>query len=667
MNQDPKPTNYRPDIDGLRAVAVLAVLAYHAFPALLPGGFVGVDVFFVISGYLITGIVLGELRRGGFSLRRFYDRRVRRLFPALLPVLACTGLAFGPYLGKQDAAQLGTLVVAGGLSFANIALYFQSGYFDQASELKPLLHLWSLGVEEQFYLVWPLGLAATWRSPAHLKRMLIGGIGVSLALSVFGTRLWPAASFYLPFARIWEPALGGALAYAMGRDAARSALAARPALAHAASALGVALIATALATFTPLQVFPGWRAIVPVAGAVLVVGAGPNAFLNRTLFSRPWAVAIGILSYPLYLWHWPCLVFLRLTSASKPSTVLTLSAVFIAFALAFLTQRYLETPLRFARSPRTTARLLVAMGAVTCLGVAVGCGVLRRAPITEVVAEGLAEHERLTQRLGTKACSSRITHDPRVASICHEAWVAADAPTVVLWGDSHGDAWAPAFVGAARSHGLNAVYFASHGCAPLLGVRTGGQDPAVQCRELGLGEAVMQTIRKLAPARIVLVARWSLYMHGWMSRGVLQPRTPYLTRDAGGPVSLELSQETLRQQLPATVQELATLAPTLVFLNSPSLRLPITVGPALAPTDFEPSLSAHRAETTDSNDIVRRASEGRAVLVDPCDALCALERCPAVLDDIPLYYDDNHVTYQAALRLKPALSRFLERGASSDR
>jgi peptidoglycan/LPS O-acetylase OafA/YrhL len=667
MKQDPKPTNYRPDIDGLRAVAVLAVLAFHAFPTLLPGGFVGVDVFFVISGYLITGIVLGELRRGGFSLWRFYDRRIRRLFPALLPVLACTGLAFSPYLGKNEAAQLGTLVVAGGLSFANVALFLQSGYFDQASELKPLLHLWSLGVEEQFYLVWPLGLAATWRSPARLKLMLIGGMGVSIALSVFGTRLWPAASFYLPFARMWEPALGGALAYAMGHDAARAGLAARPAFAHAASALGAALIATALATFTPLQTFPGWRALVPVAGAALVVGAGPNSFLNRALLSRSWLVAIGILSYPLYLWHWPCLVFVRLTSASKPSAALTMGAVFVAYALAFITQRYLETPLRFARSPRTTARLLLAMGAVTCLGVAVGCGVFRRAPMTEVVADGLAEHERLTKLLGTKACSGRITHDPRVASICHEAWVAAEAPTVVLWGDSHGDAWAPAFVRAARSQGMNAVYFASHGCAPLLGVRTGGQDPAAQCRELGLGEAVLQTIRNLAPTHIVLVARWSLYMHGWISRGVLQPRTPYLTRDAGGPVSLELSQETLRQQLPATVIELAALAPTLVFLNGPSLRLPIAIGPALAPTDFEPSLSAHRAETADSNDIVRRAAEGRADLADPSDVLCARERCPAVLDGIPLYYDDNHVTYQAALRMEPALFRFLKNGHISGR
>src|SRR5688572_242044 len=205
--------SYRPDVDGLRAVAVLAVLAFHAFPNVAPGGFAGVDVFFVISGFLISGIILGDLERGRFSFADFYWRRIRRIFPALVLVLAgCLGLGWLVLL-PHEYAQLGKHVVAGAGFIANLAFWHEAGYFDSSAELKPLLHLWSLGVEEQYYLVWPLALFLFRRWPRAMLGMIIGVGAVSFAANLWLVELRPNAAFYLPMTRFWELLVGSALAW----------------------------------------------------------------------------------------------------------------------------------------------------------------------------------------------------------------------------------------------------------------------------------------------------------------------------------------------------------------------------------------------------------------------------------------------------------------------
>ncbi|MGY3137904.1 peptidoglycan/LPS O-acetylase OafA/YrhL [Bradyrhizobium sp. USDA 4501] len=288
--------NYRPDIDGLRAVAVSLVVLGHAFPQYVPGGFVGVDIFFVISGYLITGIIYGDIQNGSFSLATFYARRIRRIFPALIVVLIAAFIAGWQLLMPSELVALGKEIAAGAGFSANLLFYSEGGYFDAAAQTKPLLHLWSLGIEEQFYLVWPLLLWALmrWRIAAAAPLALI--FIASLVANILVVRTNPEAAFYQPFTRAWELAAGALVAVCLpnGFSAARDLL----------GWFALAVIASVTAFYSPSMTYPGIAAVAPVAAAAALIMSGRNRFLSTRT-----AVAIGLISYPLYLWHWPILVF----------------------------------------------------------------------------------------------------------------------------------------------------------------------------------------------------------------------------------------------------------------------------------------------------------------------------------------------------------------------
>jgi peptidoglycan/LPS O-acetylase OafA/YrhL len=325
---------YRADIDGLRAAAVIAVVLYHAFPKLVPGGCVGVDTFFVISGYLITGIIVDGLDGpASFSFADFYIRRVRRIFPALILVLATT-IAVGVTIFLQpELTSLAKNAIASAFFSANLMLLSEAGYFDLAAHLKPLLHLWSLGIEEQFYVVWPLAL---WLTPRKWRGTMIACvIAASFALNVALVRSHPQAAFYLPLTRGWELMLGASLVGVTIKGER---------LREAAGALGVVCGITFF-TYSARMIFPGWAALVPVLGAGLMI-LGQGSFFSRTVLSHPIAAAIGRISYPLYLWHWPLLVFAQTYLFRPLTTAESLLAIAIATALAWLTYRFVERPIR---------------------------------------------------------------------------------------------------------------------------------------------------------------------------------------------------------------------------------------------------------------------------------------------------------------------------------
>src|SRR5438874_10887489 len=296
------PDRYRPDIDGLRAVAVMLVVLYHAFPQAMPGGFIGVDIFFVISGFLITGIIARGLGRQRFSLAGFYNRRIRRIFPALIVVLCMTLVLGWLWMLPAAYAQLSSDVFASAAFFANIALLLQSGYFDIESARKPLLHLWSLGIEEQFYLFWPLMLMLV----ARLRLSMLASVSIagraSCVLNVALIVSNPVATFYLPFTRAWELLAGAALACSWNQ------LSHSRAVSNLRAFVGIFLIATAAGVLDTKSAFPGWWAVLPVGGAALLLSA-PAAWFCRSVLASPPLVWIGLISYPLYLWHWPLLVF----------------------------------------------------------------------------------------------------------------------------------------------------------------------------------------------------------------------------------------------------------------------------------------------------------------------------------------------------------------------
>jgi peptidoglycan/LPS O-acetylase OafA/YrhL len=369
---------YRADIDGLRAVAVLSVVVYHAFPGRLKGGFAGVDVFFVISGFLISTIIFENLDRSTFSFAEFYARRIRRIFPALLLVLLAS-YAFGWWVLLADEyRQLGSHIAAGAGFVSNIVLWQEAGYFDNAAGTKPLLHLWSLGVEEQFYIVWPLLLWLAWKWRIGFITTTAAIAVVSLYLNLTGVRHDQAAAFYLPQTRFWELLSGSALAWAFlnrGRmPLYANRLLSNPVLANLLSLAGLALLSFAFWRINTGVAYPGKWAMLPVLGTVLLIAAGPEAWINRVVLSNRLAVWFGLISYPLYLWHWPLLSFARLVEGAVPSRNVRAACVALAIALAWLTYRFVERYLRLGGHGRMKVTALASLMAVVG---GVGYGTLR--------------------------------------------------------------------------------------------------------------------------------------------------------------------------------------------------------------------------------------------------------------------------------------------------
>lgn len=433
---------YRRDIDGLRAIAVLAVVVFHAFPSALRGGFIGVDIFFVISGFLISSILLRELEAGSFSFAHFYARRVKRIFPALILVMAAC-LAFGWLaLFPDEYQQLGKHVVGGAGFAANFFYWAQVGYFDTAAETKPLLHLWSLGIEEQFYIVWPVILLLVWKFKPKLSAVLaVAGL---LALVSFGLNIGTiagnaTAAFYNPGSRAWELLLGAGLACLYAKRAgAADQVQPSAMVANLLAWTGVLLLAAGLALITRKSQFPGWWALLPSLGAVCLIGAGPQAWFNRIVLSNRVMVWVGLISYPLYLWHWPLLSFAQIVESREPAPALRAGVVLLAVLLAWLTYRVLERPLR--ASPRAGRAKVTALCVLMLACAGTGAYIYEKEglPTRKPVEDNLANQKALVvveDKDNAAACKARYGFES-MYYYCLIADVKKD-PTVVLVGDSH--------------------------------------------------------------------------------------------------------------------------------------------------------------------------------------------------------------------------------------
>lgn len=362
----PAHLKYRPDIDGLRAIAVLAVVLYHASPKWLRGGFIGVDIFFVISGYLISTIIFGSLGGRGFRYAEFYARRIRRIFPSLVLVLAAT-LGFGWYVLLSDEfRQLGRHVLGSAGFVQNLVLLREAGYFDTAAESKPLLHLWSLAVEEQFYIFWPVLLGLAWAQSGRSVLTWMGlAAALSFALNVGLVYRYPDAAFYLPLTRVWELAGGAILAYRGLRRQPHHSYRSR----EWQSVCGLALVLVGLLVIHRGLAFPGFWVLLPVLGTCLCIAAGPGAWLNRHVLGSRLFVWFGLISYPLYLWHWPLLAYARvLEGGIDPPRAVRFGAVAVAVLLAWLSYRFVERPLRRREGSGVVIGLVVAMLVLALIG-----------------------------------------------------------------------------------------------------------------------------------------------------------------------------------------------------------------------------------------------------------------------------------------------------------
>lgn len=335
---------YRSDIDGLRAIAVLAVVLYHGFPEYLPGGFAGVDVFFVISGFLISSIIFKEIAEKKFTFAMFYSRRIRRIFPALITILIAT-LAMGYFFLKpNELNSLGLHLTAASTFGSNILLWNESGYFDTQSKFKPLLHLWSLGIEEQFYIIWPLLVFYIHKfDKKNVAKLIFLIIISSFALNLFLIKKNPEATFYLPFTRFWELLIGCGLAYSFTyhNQFVKKYF---EKFASLFSILGVSLIFSSFFFLKESQPFPGFLALIPTMGAFFYIAASETAIMNRMASKLTY---IGLISYPLYLWHWPVNFYLNnIFTLSKDLFIYKAGAIIFSIVLASMTYHLIEKQVR---------------------------------------------------------------------------------------------------------------------------------------------------------------------------------------------------------------------------------------------------------------------------------------------------------------------------------
>jgi peptidoglycan/LPS O-acetylase OafA/YrhL len=352
---------YRADIDGLRAIAVLSVVGFHAFPAMVPGGLIGVDIFFVISGFLISSIIFSNLEHDSFSIIEFYNRRIRRIFPALITILLVS-FAFGWFaLFADEYKQLGKHIAGGAGFISNFILWGESGYFDDEAGTKPMLHLWSLAIEEHFYIFWPLLLAFVWkRHWSFLRITALIGL-TSLAANIYLVNRNQIAAFYSPASRFWELMIGGVLAYITLH---------RPELngryKNAQSVVGFALLLLGLVLINKSREYPGSWALLPTIGSFFTISAGAAAWINNKILSNKLLVWFGLISYPLYLWHWPLLSFAQITEGGIPPRIDSIIAVLASIALAWLTYRFIERKFRFGGD--TAIKITVLLTLAVLLG-----------------------------------------------------------------------------------------------------------------------------------------------------------------------------------------------------------------------------------------------------------------------------------------------------------
>jgi peptidoglycan/LPS O-acetylase OafA/YrhL len=651
-------TNYRADIDGLRAVAVLGVVLFHAVPQALPGGFVGVDIFFVISGYLITNLLRNALARGQFSIAGFYVRRMRRIFPALIVVLlAC--LLFGWFaLLADEYRQLTKHTVAGAAFVANFVLWNESGYFDNSAETKPLLHLWSLAVEEQFYLVWPVLFWLQAKAAGGRSHGVLLLAGLSFAYSCTLSFNNATAAFYSPLSRFWELSLGGLVAY-YGQPSREDRVQDHQ-RSDALSLAGLLLIACAFLLVDRDQPFPGLLALIPAVGTVLILMAGPKAAVNRWVLARPAMVGIGVISYPLYLWHWPALSFVRIIEGRTPTLPVTSMAVMLSLAFAWLTYCYVEAPIRKRRPDWN-----LAFGLAVCL---LSVSLLAAVAFAYGGVPGRSEDfEQRSARL--RADNVVVETDPAclqtvglgVLRYCrlHDS---SRPPTVALFGDSHANRLFEPLAELFALRGHNLLLLGAAGCVPYWDIETGRGAQANGCPDQ-IHPQLSLIVNASAIRSVILLHRGPLHLTG------IDPVTPvgsaghYFLRDGSAPSSS--AEVALGEGMSRTLRRLRESGKHITFLlDWPELTFDPRACLSRPLNSLSPQSGRCRvsrdwvdARNRDYRSLVAAvaARQPRLHVVDLQVPLCDARWCHASLDGVVMYRDADHLNRTGAMFVVDAL------------
>jgi peptidoglycan/LPS O-acetylase OafA/YrhL len=646
---------------------VLAVVLYHFGLPYLTGGFVGVDIFFVISGFLIGGILWAELAlTGTLSLKRFYLRRIRRLAPAFFTMAAVTTVFATLILLPFEFRDFGKELIAATVWLSNVLFYRGAGYFDTGEASKVLLHTWSLSVEEQFYIALPLTLLILKANRKLMIGVLVALWALSLVASISLTPSQPTATFYLfPF-RAWE-LLSGVLLAVWGYQV-KSSWAVHPTL----SWIGIALLYASLLLIQPGPGFPGWQVLVPVLGTILILlnGADRNP-VNRVLAS-PVPVFIGLISYSLYLWHWPVLTLSTYWRDGYSGLLETLLWLGLAVALSVLSWALVEHPARRATLVPNN-RLLIGSGAAAILALSVGAwayrsdgapdrfGAMAR-PHIDASADFLQDWSRCT-----------TTTDGPLAGVETCAIGPAGPPEVLIWGDSHLRFIMEGVAAAAEQAAIPGIIVWHAGCPPLFGL-TKTENSATPAQDLDCLTDT-QTLRAALPGmtslnRIMLVGRWTYYAEG-TGTGRDAANRITLAPAAGSSLSGDTQAELYAAAMDATITELATLVGQIAVLRQVP-ELPgydsrkiarmlvhgqLTQEQAMPLFVVQQEVLAARVAQAEAP-LTQAAAAGRITLIDTWTVLCS-DICSAMQAGRSYYFDNNHLNNTGALALQGLFIPFL--------
>lgn len=628
---------YRPDIDGLRAIAVLSVLLYHAFPDTFPSGFIGVDIFFVISGYLITGIILKELDQKSFKIKNFYARRIKRIFPALITVLLAT-IALGWFLLlPTEYMALGKHLLGAASFTSNLLLWSESGYFDVGAEQKPLLHLWSLGVEEQFYILWPLILIAVSKVTVGVKYLPAATTGLSLIACITLTYVDPTSAFFSPLTRFWELGLGALLAQYQYSSKFNNTANLSKSAKNLISALGFALIISGFLLINHSTLFPGGWALMPTFGAVLIILSGSTNTLSKWVLTNRISVFFGLISYPLYLWHWPFLSIAQIIENGLHRDG-RIAIVVISILLAYLTYRFIEKPIRRRKTQLTTIKLLL-IGLLLCGGF--GGLIINQEGFESRIDSKLAELSRDFKGTATLPRPTGDWCNDRKASFCSYT---GDKPTFAIIGDSHARSF---------SYGLK-EYIAARG-ETLLTIGTGGCHLYIPSlyrkddQDYGVCEdELFDTLQGVNDDPNIHTVFITSYTTGKNSEQAIKRQTTGLDR---------------------VIDRLKESGKRVIYLmDVPVLKVePRFCLPSSKQTDQEGILacrlakSEFTAQSTDIHSYIAELLNKKAIpYVELAKPLCDDQYCYGRDDSRLFYVDDNHLSIRGALYVIEGIKKELD-------
>lgn len=631
---------YRPEVDGLRSVAVIPVLFFHAGIFGFSGGFIGVDVFFVISGFLITGIIAKEISEGRFSIVDFYERRARRLMPALTVVLAVTTVAALLLMPPGFLKSYAQSLVAATLFLSNVFFYLTSGYFDTASEEKPLLHTWSLAIEEQFYVFFPILLLLLWRLGLLRVRVILCLLFVaSLAAAEYLSDKSPNANFFLITTRAWELLAGSLVALLPVYREGLFNISGR--LASGLAALGLAVIVGSFFVVDGTTPAPGLWTLPPVLGtAMLLYFARPENLAGKVLCIRP-MVWIGLLSYPLYLWHQPVFALLRLRSVQEYSPLIWVAVILACIALSEITRRYIEAPIRY-KTLLPGRRVLLATGAMMAFFVALG--------VLGHLSKGLPQRysDEVVQIPRDNSPKRKACHTSGRNYLSPEESCTYSGENVswAVFGNSHAVELAYALADRLEPRGEGLLHLSFSGCMPLML----NELEAPGCREW-LQESQDYLVSQPSIRNVVLSFRHPVFLsdetlqkaHGLVGSG----RNRYQMKDAYWQAFARVA-----ASLKAAGKEVTVVAP---YPELPGhvgkILYPISVLQTAPMVDPIKSVSMTRYQRRNQfflAQLERAEAAGQFSLLKPTDALCDGDFCPSMKGAYPLYFDDNHLSVEGA-------------------